>query len=121
LLLTCQHGIDIYAIALFNNKTNHLVHIVSNPKNLFGRNRIKNAPTKIMLYLINRSRMNSKILTATINDATSKFFREKFQFSPADELTTERDIVSRTPTVKLTADKIAELIKKRVPPFDQLC
>jgi hypothetical protein len=120
-LLTCQHGIDIYAIALFNHKTNHLLHIVSNPKNLVGVSRIKDAPTKIMLCLANHVLRNSTTLTAKINDVSTDFFCKKLQFIPAPELTTERDLVSRTPTVQLTADKIAELVRKRVPPFDQLC
>lgn len=109
----------IHGIALYNQTANKLVSLVAHPDNIDDKvnhgveNRVKGAGTSIMLHLF-RKTMELGIPLKVDSTPNAKKFYEKFQF----DLTGEQDY--RFIGLELSADKINELIKRKIPPFHLL-
>ena len=123
-VLVCRLGDEIQAIALHNKKKNKLGYIATHPNNIIHELneeaiRVKGAGTKIMLYLAQETiRLNSVLKLKAIKGAKSFYEKLSFDNSPEDGDSVDR-YYGITP-MKLTSEKIKDLIHSKIAPYDQL-
>ncbi len=116
---------NLQAIALFDKRSNKLSYLATNPDNIRHElnegitTRVQGAGTQIMLSLAKFARTNSFIIRLRATDETVKFY-QKLGFEDDPENRGPYDGYVRITSMKLTPQKVKELMSQKISPYDRL-
>lgn len=120
----CQDGAKkIHAIALYSQEENFLGYIASHPDNLKhelnAATRVRGAAIKLMLHMFQKTLDNESTLRLRSVKSARSFYQE-LKFEEDLENYTDEDREEGFTPMKLTANKIRELINSKQSPFNDL-
>ncbi len=123
-IFTCSLGGEIQAIALHDKKNNKLGYVVTHPNNINHEinqdcQQVKGAGTQIMLHLLSKTLHSNSVLKLRAVEEAKPFY-EKMHFEYAPEDNRAYDGYEGITSMKLSADKIKNLIAAGTTPFNQL-
>ncbi len=115
----------IQAIAIFNSQSNTLKYLATHPENIrheVNKNspNVQGAGTSIVLYLAKKMlEEKGTIRLKAIENAVPFYKKLQFELDPDNEDPSDRRIPKHI-AMKLSSEKIKELIDNEVAPFNQL-